>query len=69
MVDYFEEWHEDSSLNRRYFFQLDGEGIRAQLVAFSRAIAERRGCRNVSKAESEAIAELTGGSGACLDRG
>ena len=58
-MDYFEERHENPSLNRRYFFQLDGEGIRAELVAFARAIAAGRGCGNVSVEESVALAELT----------
>lgn len=59
-MDYFEERHEEADATRRYFFQLDGEGIRAQLVAFSRAITE--GCErgNVSAEESEAISELIG---------
>lgn len=60
-MDYCEERHENAALNRRYFFQLDGEGIRAELVAFSRAIAAGGGSGNVTTAESEAIAELTGG--------
>ena len=62
-MDYFEERHENPALNRRYFHQLDGEGIRAELVAFSRAIAAGGGSGNVTAAESEAIAELTGGAG------
>ena len=57
-MDYFEERHEDPNLNRRYFYQLDGEGIRAQLVAFAQAIAAGSGCGNVSRRESAAIAEL-----------
>ena len=37
-TDYFEVRYEDQSQNKRYFYQLDGEGIRYELVAFSRAI-------------------------------
>lgn len=37
-TDYFEVRYEDQSLNKRYFYQLDGEGIRYELVAFARAI-------------------------------
>lgn len=37
-TDYFEIRYENQSLNRRYFYQLDGEGIRYELVAFVRAI-------------------------------
>ena len=59
-MDYFEERHEDPDLNRRYFYQLDGEGIRAELVAFARSIAVAGVRGNVTAQESEAIAELTG---------
>lgn len=37
-TDYFEIRYENQSDNKRYFYQLDGEGIRYQLVAFARAI-------------------------------
>lgn len=37
-TDYFEIRYEDFSRNKRYFYQLDGEGIRFELAAFSRAI-------------------------------
>ena len=30
--------YENQSDNKRYFYQLDGEGIRYELVAFARAI-------------------------------
>lgn len=34
-LDYFEVRHEDPVDNRRYFYQLDGEGIRNELVSFT----------------------------------
>ncbi len=37
-TDYFEVRYEDTTSNRRYFYQLDGDGIRYELVAFSKAI-------------------------------
>lgn len=37
-TDYFEVRYEDQSKNKRYFYQLDGEGIRYELVSFTRAI-------------------------------
>ena len=37
-TDYFEIRYENSSENRRYFYQLDGEGIRYEIVAFVRAV-------------------------------
>jgi choline-phosphate cytidylyltransferase len=35
-MDYFEVRYENLSDNRRYFYQLDGEGIRYELVEFAR---------------------------------
>ena len=37
-TDYFEVRYEDPTDNRRYFYQLDGEGIRYELVSFVRSI-------------------------------
>lgn len=37
-TDYFEIRYEDVKLNRRYFYQLDGEGIRYEIAAFAKAI-------------------------------
>ncbi len=37
-TDYFEARFENPRDNRRYFFQLDGEGIRYQILAFLRSI-------------------------------
>lgn len=41
-TDYFELRYEDPGKNRRYFYQLDGEGIRYEMVAFARAIENKR---------------------------
>ncbi len=41
-MDYFELRYEDSNRNRRYFYQLDGEGIRYELVQFTKAIESGR---------------------------
>ncbi len=41
-TDYFEVRFENPQENRRYFFQLDGEGIRYQILAFLRAIGNPR---------------------------
>ena len=40
LTDYFEVRFENQTDNRRYFYQLDGEGIRYELVAFARAIEQ-----------------------------
>ena len=37
-TDYFEIRYENPSNNRRYFYQLEGEGIRYELVAFANSI-------------------------------
>lgn len=37
-MDYFEIRREDPTQNKRYFYQLDGEGIRYELVSFIKAI-------------------------------
>ena len=47
-MDYFEVRHEIPSDNRRYFYQLDGEGIRYELVAFVNAV-----CRGLKGFMSE----------------
>ena len=40
-MDYFEMRYENPADNRRYFYQLDGEGIRNELVVFARCIVLR----------------------------
>lgn len=37
-TDYFEIRREDPTLNKRYFYQLDGEGFRYEIVSFIKAI-------------------------------
>lgn len=46
-TDYFELRYEDQSENRRYFYQLDGEGIRYELVAFARAVERGKAISNI----------------------
>ena len=41
-MDYFEIRREDPTQNKRYFYQLDGEGIRYELVSFLKAIQDGR---------------------------
>lgn len=57
-TDYFEVRFEDQSRNRRYFYQLDGEGIRYELVAFVRAIERGRAISNISQDISCTISEI-----------
>ena len=54
-MDYFEIRYEDSSRNRRYFYQLDGEGIRYELVQFVKAIESGRPSFYIQMDTSKAI--------------
>ena len=66
-TDYFEIRYEDPQDNRRYFYQLDGEGIRYELVAFIKEINEsRKGHFNrIDASVSAGIAKTIG----CFYRG
>lgn len=57
-TDYFEIRYENPSDNRRYFYQLDGEGIRYELVSFLKAIQGSRVYSYVSSNVSMAIVKL-----------
>ena len=59
-TDYFEIRYEDASLNKRYFYQLDGEGIRYELVAFARAIESGRNLAYVDSNVSNRICKVIG---------
>jgi len=54
-TDYFEVRYENPEDNKRFFYQLDGEGIRYEIVAFAKAIESGRRLSNVSTEVSEAI--------------
>ena len=56
-IDYFELRFEDSNRNRRYFYQLDGEGIRYELVSFVKAIESGRPSHYIQPATSRAIVQ------------
>ncbi len=58
-MDYFEVRYENPADNQRFFYQLDGEGIRNELVTFSKMIAS--GVAGFVKAnESVRLANLIG---------
>ena len=57
-TDYFEIRYEDANDNKRYFYQLDGEGIRYELVAFLRAIESGRVLNRIKQETSLAISEI-----------
>ena len=54
-TDYFELRYENPADNRRYFYQLDGEGIRYELVSFLQAIRTGKANGPISTMVSKAI--------------
>ena len=54
-TDYFEIRYENPADNKRYFYQLDGEGIRYMLVAFAKSIEKMRRDFFITERQSEAI--------------
>ena len=57
-MDYFEIRYEDSNLNRRYFYQLDGEGIRYELVSFVKTVESGRYSHYIQPTTSLAIVKV-----------
>lgn len=55
-TDYFEVRYENPEDNKRFFYQLDGEGIRYEIVAFAKAVESGRNMSYVSEEISEAVA-------------
>lgn len=57
-TDYFEIRTENVEDNKRYFYQLDGEGIRYELVAFTRSIEKGTVNSYIDQKVSESISEI-----------
>nr|WP_321320903.1 adenylyltransferase/cytidyltransferase family protein [uncultured Campylobacter sp.] len=57
-TDYFEIRYENASENKRYFYQLDGEGIRYELSAFVRSIEAKKNLDHVGEHISEAFCKI-----------
>lgn len=57
-TDYFEVRFENIEDNRRFFYQLDGEGIRNMLVAFTKAINSKKVNTTISYDVSKAIVNI-----------
>lgn len=57
-TDYFEVRYEDQSQNKRYFYQLDGEGIRYELVAFMKAIKSGKKPEYISQTVAKQITRV-----------
>lgn len=54
-TDYFEVRREDPTQNKRYFYQLDGEGIRYELVSFLKAIKGDKTLSYISQTVSKSL--------------
>ncbi len=57
-TDYFEIRYENPLENRRYFYQLDGEGIRNELASFIKAISLKKKDSYISRDTSVMIASF-----------
>ena len=57
-TDYFEVRYENSENNKRYFYQLDGEGIRYEIVAFVKAIQKGADNSYIDQSVSCSIAQI-----------
>lgn len=57
-TDYFEVRFENPANNKRYFYQLDGEGIRYEIVSFVRAIQADRNNSYISQEISQNIIRI-----------
>ncbi|MDE6649083.1 MAG: Gfo/Idh/MocA family oxidoreductase [Muribaculaceae bacterium] len=62
-TDYFEVRYENSSENKRYFYQLDGEGIRYEILSFINLIKGRKSYNQVSEEISQQIIRIVGNTG------
>lgn len=57
-TDYFELRYEDYNDNQKYFYQLEGEGIRFELVAFAKAIELNKNNSYIDCSISKAICKV-----------
>ena len=57
-TEYFEIRREDPTQNKRYFYQLDGEGIRYELVSFLKAIQGGTNYAYIAPSVSRAITQI-----------
>lgn len=57
-TDYFEIRYENPSENKRYFYQLDGEGIRYEILSFLKAIQTGKDPSYVSEEQSKGIVRV-----------
>lgn len=57
-TDYFELRFENPANNKRYFYQLEGEGLRYELVSFLKSIENRNSFSYVDQSHTEAVIKL-----------
>ena len=57
-TDYFELRYENQEDNKKYFYQLDGEGIRYELVAFAKSIELSKNNTYIDSKVSKAICRI-----------
>ena len=57
-TDYFEVRYEDSTKNKRYFYQLDGEGIRYEIMTFLKMIGNTKFIAYVDDSISYSICDI-----------
>lgn len=57
-TDYFEIRYENQNENQRYFYQLEGEGIRQELVAFIKSISLLKEVSNIKPKTTVEIARI-----------
>lgn len=57
-TDYFEVRYENPAENKRYFYQLDGEGIRYEIVSFLKEIERNKTYSNIERITSEIIIKV-----------
>ena len=59
-TDYFEIRYENPADNKRYFYQLDGEGFRFELIMFAQAIANGASNSYISRDISRTLCKVMG---------
>ncbi len=59
-TDYFEVRYEHQEENKRFFYQLDGEGIRYEIVAFAKSIEMKKNISYITEKVSGCIAQIIG---------
>ena len=57
-TEYFEVRFENQNKNRRYYYQLEGEGIRYELLSFTRSIQEKKNLSNINEEITSSICKI-----------